>query len=237
MAKNKEKESKSLIKRFLLWEDPEYLYLTFALYFVIVFLIFMLIFVYLVGMCHVSGTSMNPSLNDDDYVLMLKNPSSFECGDIITFRTEIVKNGVKVEESLIKRVIGVGGDEIVFIERSGTAYVDLYRKASGDESFKIVSNDAFGERVDDMLRSTVVSGGKFAGNIAANASAEELEKHKFRIDEGYLFVLGDNRNDSTDSRAIGAIPIDYVRGKMFYRLTRGSLLERMLLLIYREETL
>ena len=53
------------------------------------------------------------------------------------------------------------------------------------------------------------------------------------MDEGYLFVLGDNRNDSQDSRSFGMVDVKYVRGKMFYKLTKNSILERLLLLIYR----
>lgn len=238
MSETNNKEPRLLRDRFLRGEEQENLYVTFALYFIIVLLSFMLVFVYLVGMCRVIGTSMTPSLQDGEYVLMLKNPSSFKLGDVVTFNGEIVESGEKVEKSLIKRVIGMGGDELVFSERSD-GYVDLYRKANGEDTFELVDNSKFtdGEaEIEDMERRTV-SSGKYAGNIAPSLSAENIEKYKFTVDEGYLFVLGDNRNDSQDSRSFGLVDEKYVRGKMFYRLTKDSILERLLLLIYRDDSL
>lgn len=38
------------------------------------------------------------------------------------------------------------------------------------------------------------------------------------VPEGYVFVMGDNRNGSKDSRAFGAIPIDRVEGKVVIRV-------------------
>jgi signal peptidase I len=48
---------------------------------------------------------------------------------------------------------------------------------------------------------------------------EEMYYHsdeKFVVPEGHIFVMGDNRNNSRDSREIGAVPLDHVLGEMIF---------------------
>lgn len=44
------------------------------------------------------------------------------------------------------------------------------------------------------------------------------EKLHFEVPEGNVFVLGDNRNDSIDSRYIGPVPISCIKGHAIYKL-------------------
>lgn len=41
--------------------------------------------------------------------------------------------------------------------------------------------------------------------------------YPYEVPEGYIWVMGDNRTNSADSRAFGAVPVDNVTGRAFFR--------------------
>ncbi len=84
---------------------------------------------------------------------------------------------------LIKRVIGLPGDTIM--AEDGI----LYRKGPNDADFAVVEEDFLGEPWIDH-----------------NDIAPEI------VEPGHIYVLGDNRNNSSDSRALGQFSIDEMLG-------------------------
>lgn len=73
----------------------------------LIILICLLIFPFLYLFCNVSGDSMYPTLRDKDYLLVCK-VSDIDRGDIVIIKKDNSK------KYLVKRVIGVSGDEIRF---------------------------------------------------------------------------------------------------------------------------
>jgi len=121
----------------------------------------------------VDGFSMLPTLKDNELALVNRLAYRFgrpERGDIIVFHFP-----VNPKEDLIKRIIGLPGEEVVVSDGkvfiNGTALEEPY----------IASSPAY--------------------------------TTKWSVPEGYLFVLGDNRNDSADSHTWGLLPLHNVVGK------------------------
>ncbi|NLU51993.1 MAG: signal peptidase I [Clostridiaceae bacterium] len=125
-----------------------------------------------------------------DIIIFLRNePVNGVLGRISIYVTDIQKkfNGAHRSNRLIKRVIGVPGDEIEI--RDNVLFVN---GVAQDESYA---------RIDPYA------------NIVLNGDMEKLT-----VPPGKLFVLGDNRGQSSDSREFGLIDRSWVEGKAVFRI-------------------
>lgn len=139
-------------------------------------------------------------------------------GDVIVFRNP--KSGI----IMIKRLVGLPGDKIQ--TEHGRLYVN-------DKLTERVEQDEFSYREHrGLVRSVVKYAEQFDGEKDPHKIYERNDfypldnKGPFIIPEGKLFFMGDNRDNSEDSRAPGGpgfVPFDHVIGKakmMVYSLKR-----------------
>lgn len=136
----------------------------------------------------VDGSSMMPTLHDQDRMIVNKfaytvgKPKRF---DIIVFHAPENKD-------YIKRVIGLPGDEIEY--QNDTLYVN---------------GEAMDEPYLEEFKKLVVD-----GPLTEPFTLEDIPAiGQKTVPEGHLFVMGDNRRSSKDSRHIGAIEMEKVLGK------------------------
>jgi len=136
---------------------------------------------YVVEAYRIPTERMVPTLEVGDRVLANKFVYHFtepERRDIVVF--DSVEEGD--DQTLIKRVVGVAGDEIQV--QGGVLYVN------GEEQEELYLNDA------DQSRG-------FYGPTV--------------VPEGHIFVMGDNRDNSADSRVFGPLPLENLKGEAFMR--------------------
>ena len=144
------------------------------------------------GTVLVKGASMEPNFNHGDFVFINKLSTSIgapDYGDVVICKLDEGSG----YENIIKRVIGLPGDEIDIVENKDDEDVyDLY--VNGE----YIEEDFLGE---PMMTD---------GNI----------EYPFEVPENSYFVMGDNRNESLDSRreSVGAIHKDDLMGKVVLRL-------------------
>lgn len=126
----------------------------------------------------VTGTSMTPTLLNDELLICSKR-SNFESGDIVAFYFN--------NKILLKRVIGIAGD-VIDIADDGTVYLNGNEL---DEPY--VNEKAFGE-CDIKL--------------------------PYQVPENRIFVMGDHRSVSIDSRStsVGCVADEYIIGKVILRI-------------------
>lgn len=141
-------------------------------------------------------------------------------GEVIVFKFPLEKSTF-----FIKRVVGVPGDKIFYedgklfvndnevekvvaSEGGNYSYVhDFDHQKAGSfpfdtkEDFEHYIEDLFGVKHDVLLRKGAYLGEK---------------EGPWEVPEGQLFVMGDNRNRSHDSRKWGFVPEEYVLGRAMF---------------------
>jgi inner membrane protease subunit 1 len=107
--------------------------------------------------------------------------------------------------TVLKRVIGVEGDTIEIEPRRG---VDRKWIAEADQSY-------FGER--PMHPGLEGRGKDSEGRPVAHGRRGEGKYIK--VPKGYVWIVGDNLSNSTDSRHYGPVPLAMVKGKVLARVS------------------
>ncbi len=142
-----------------------------------------------VGTVLVKGTSMEPNFHHGDLVFINKLSTSLgtpKRGDVVICRME------DEGKNLIKRIIGLPGDEIDIRENVDGETYTLYRN---------------GEAVTEEY-------------IKEPMDSKGTQEYPYTVPENSYFVMGDNRNASSDSRreSVGAIAKKDLMGKVVFRL-------------------
>lgn len=150
----------------------------------------------------VDGPSMQPTLHNEDQMIVNKFIYSVDEPE----RFDIVVFHATPKQDFIKRVIGLPGEHVAV--KDDVLYID-------GESIK----EPFLREIKERKLPNQTLTGDF--------KLEDLPGGYDTIPEGYVLVLGDNRNNSTDSRVLGLIPQDTIVGKtsfIYWPLNRFSVL-------------
>ncbi|WP_314368915.1 signal peptidase I [uncultured Streptococcus sp.] len=171
--------------------------------------------IYLWTPVRVDGHSMDPTLADSEYLLVINKLPIDRFDIVVASETE---NG-KTKE-IVKRVIGLPGDTIQY--ENDTLYIN------GKKTDEPYLKDYIQKFKEDKLQSTY-SGKGFEENgelfrqMAQIAEAFTVDKDgsatftKKLLDDEYL-LLGDDRIVSKDSRQVGAFKKEQIKGEAVLRL-------------------
>ncbi|MBU9720849.1 MULTISPECIES: signal peptidase I [Bacillaceae] len=134
----------------------------------------------------VHGQSMMPTIHDGERIIV--NKIGYEIG--VPERFDLIIFHATEESDYIKRIIGVPGDHVMY---------------KGDTLF--VNGEPYEE---DFLKHNREN--YEHGLFTEDFSLESITGYE-QVPEGYVFVLGDNRRNSLDSRHIGFVKVEDIVGK------------------------
>ncbi len=128
----------------------------------------------------VDGASMEPTLQNNDRMIVWRLGYEPKQGDIVIFNPP----GYPKNIYWVKRVIALGGQHVEVDYASNSVYVD-------------------GEKLEEPY---------LGEEMMPQTTLTEVD-----VPEGSIFVMGDNRNHSTDGRVIGPVEKSRVVGRAVWR--------------------
>jgi signal peptidase I len=152
--------------------------------------------------------SMEPTLQLDDRVMVEKISYRFHTpqrGDIIVFEPNDVLKAENFKDALIKRVIGLPGDQVTVLNDqvtiNGQALAENYPSGQHADEMTKIYEEQHRRNSKVSLWSPKSRGPNYEGMVPA----------------GHYLVLGDHRSGSSDSRDWGFVPQDRIVGKAIVR--------------------
>jgi len=195
---------------------------------IFIFIVVSLIRVFLVQAFNIPSGSMKPTLLVGDFILVNKlvygswdigipftgitfyhhnnRIAKPDRGDIIVFK---YPENPKID--FIKRIIALPGD-IVEVKNDIVYINGKSLKREYIEDFK-----EYGTKIAKMYRETTIrSDGKpYSYTVMEIDDGEGKDFGPVTVPDGHYFVMGDNRDNSRDSRFWGFVPEDYIIGQAF----------------------
>ncbi len=155
-------------------------------------LIGILLVVFVVQRNDVFGTSMEPTLHNQDAVfveMISVYLKSFDRGDIITIEAEGM-DGYDGTEKIIKRIVGLPGETVSIVD--GYVYIN-----------GVYLNEPY-----------------LAPGVMTYVSLDGVSKgyNEITLGKDQYFCLGDNRGASNDSRRLGPIPIGRIKSHVLAKI-------------------
>ena len=153
----------------------------------------------------VDGGSMQNTLQDDEALILRSIFYTPECGDVVVVQDK----STVLKDPIVKRVIALGGQTVRFTRDA--VYVDGVKL---DEPYVYTGDydNPFGG--EDIYRYSVYPSDALLPIVT---DREDGVFYEITVPEGEIFVMGDHRNLSKDSRDIGTIHEDAVIGKVVLR--------------------
>lgn len=165
----------------------------------------LLISIFIFQPTKVLGNSMEPTLQNNHRIYISKLPRAVDYkpnyGDIVIIDSRVHRKRTLIDD---------------FVDSP------LYQWVTHDEDHNIWIKRVIGKPGDviefrhKFRHSLVYRNGQLLQEDYTLGTDDHTPDQKIVVQEGTIFVMGDNRNNSRDSREIGCIPIDHVLGvKLF----------------------
>lgn len=157
----------------------------------------------------VEGASMTPNLQDHERVLVNRVAYfSFDANRLLDLVPGVDREG----QDIIRPFGGPERGDVVVLEPPSRANSNkpYIKRVIGLPGETVTFEDGYveidGVRLDEDY---------IAGPITECATSSTYCEVG-TIPDGHVFVLGDNRENSSDSRAFGLVPIDQIEGRAFF---------------------
>lgn len=161
----------------------------------IISFVFLLLFIntYFISVTKISGESMFPTFTTGDQIMYSRlstyNPTSYEVGDVVVCRF-----GIKEYNE----------QDNTYVQNNTSTYVKRIIAIEGD-TIEITDGKVFVNEKDiteEYWGSTVVKDTLL----------------RLKVPKGHVFVIGDNINNSIDSRVVNCIPYSNILGEVIYKI-------------------
>ena len=156
----------------------------------------------------IPSASMAPTLQVGDHFFIDKLSRDVRRGDVVVFRYPL-----EPSTDYAKRVIALGGD---IVEETDQGFVingnPLPRRLVRDVCF-----DAAAFELDEPCETWEETLDGHVYRVGTTPSGRARRRFpRTAVPEGTMFVVGDNRENSSDSRAYGPVPLANVKGRALF---------------------